>query len=368
MRTLRRDNRSGFIFPEWDELIMDLAHSYGSSSGLDADLVRRHFKAINQLFPLVRDGITTNPAAVVMSTIGKAAGVYQGEVPLKSIIALAKRAKFAPNEFFAVYDSMEKRFIYVDESVESVLGYRAEDFTLEALIGASSGHNFCIAEDSPHKIRWAGIAYLIMSLPGLSFKSMKEQYAISFRINTSTSSREDLSKAGQVVMTKRSFFFTDEKSAREGLPRYHINRFSIHDISQHTYIKPVFESDFNQSYYMNLLSVLCNGAMIGLDPKFIAILDEKAKQERNKAVAWAMNGEIRKHSKIKKEISESHVADCFMKTIKPNIEYAANAWLKPTSPIIIESDSDAIEYGRKMGLIPLPDGIREMIYKSVRLR
>lgn len=368
MNETKPKNRIGLIFPEWKELILRLTSEFAEASELDHSVVKRIITAYAEKLPNIKNKIRHAPPAVVMSTLAKSEGTYHGSLSLSEILEKIKQSVLSPNEFFVVYDVIEQRYTWVDSAIEKVLGIKPEEFTVGSIIGISPTKNLCVQEDSPHKIRWAGIAYLILSLPGLCFKSMEEQYAISIRINTNFSSRDDLVKAGSAVLTKKCHFVFNDESRVMGFPRYHVDKISIHDKSLFTYVRPSFESNFIQSEYINSLINLVNCAIIDIDTKYILMLEEKARQERNKAIAVAMNNHLKAFGNISKEIPESHVADCFAKTIKSKVEDAYNLWQLPTNRVTVESDSDAVEYAKRLGILPIPKKVKELMYRSIDIK
>jgi hypothetical protein len=368
MNENKQKNRIGLIFPEWKELILRLTAEYAKVSELDHGMVKRIITSYAEKLPDIKNKIRHAPPVVVMSTLAKSEGSYHGSLSLAEILEKIKHATLSPNEFFVIYDVIEQRYTWVDPSIEKVLGIKQEKFTVESVIGISPNGNLCVQEDSPHKIRWAGIAYLILSLPGLCFKSMEEQYAVSIRINTNFSSRSDLAKAGTAVLTKRCHFIFNDDSRVMGFPRYHVDKISVHDKSLFTYVRPSFESNFIQSEYINSLSYLINCAIIDIDTKYVLMLEEKARQERNKAIAVAMNHHMKEFGNITKEIPESHVADCFAKTVKSKVEESYNLWQLPSNRVNVESDSDAVEHAKRLGLLTIPQKVKELMYRSIDIK
>jgi hypothetical protein len=358
----------GLLFPQWKGLFVQRAAEFAKDSGLDPNTVKRMVNSYAEKLPDIKNRIIADAPVVIMSTLAKSEGEYEGSLSLPEVLSRIKQSSLSSNEFFVVYDVAEKRYTWVDPAIRTVLGIEPEKFTINSVVGVEPENNLCISEDSPHKVRWAGIAYLILSLPGVRFRSMEEQYSISIRIDTSFSTRSDLVQAGSAVLTKRCYFVFNNDSEKVGFPRYHVDKISIHDKSQFSYVKPSFESNFIQSDYFNTLGYLINCAIIDIDVKYVLMLEEKARQERNKAIAVAMNGYLKEFSKIEKEIPESHVADCFAKTIKAKVEESYNLWQIPANRVKIESDSDAVEYAKKLGIIPIPKNVKELMYKNIDIK
>ena len=353
------------VFPTWKTLISMLAEDYAKKKNLDPGLVKKMLKSYAEKFDLIKQLIKSEPPIVTMSTVLTSEGEYQTGPDVYEVLETLRRGKISKNEFFAVYDIAEKRYCYVDPDIRNCLGIEPDEFTIEALLGISPGFNLCHPDDSPHKIRWAGIGYLILSLPAFTFRSMEEYFRIAFRIDTSRSSRPDLVQAGEVVFEKCCYLTIKESSPDNVTPRYHIDRCTIYDKSNFNYVRPFFSSDFIQSEYLNALAYLINCELMDIPVKYILMLDEKARNDRNKAVANEINARLKEISNIDFEFQENQIADYFAKSIRDRIAQALNLWRKSKSPIQALTDSDAVEFAKVLGLISMPSYVREMIYRAI---
>jgi hypothetical protein len=67
------------------------------------------------------------------------------------------------------------------------------------------------------------------------------------------------------------------------------------------------------------------------------------------------------------DVMEKQIADCMAKTISPRIAQAVNTWehRKPHDLCTVDSDLQAVEAARSLGLLPIPDRIRKVLYKNI---
>jgi ribosome maturation protein Sdo1 len=121
-----------------------------------------------------------------------------------------------------------------------------------------------------------------------------------------------------------------------------------------------------QSEYLNALAYLINAELLDISPKYALLLDEKARNDRNKAISNEVNAALKSISNIHEiEISENQVADAFSKTIRDKTAEALTLWRKPVKPFEAVSDSDAVEYGKILGLVSMPAKVKKLLYESI---
>jgi hypothetical protein len=89
--------------------------------------------------------------------------------------------------------------------------------------------------------------------------------------------------------------------------------------------------------------------------------------DRNKAVAARLEENVFKNTGIEAQFEEQAVADCFAKTIRPRMEQTINAWefRKKDDFCILESDAQAMQAAKSLGLLPIPEKILKTIYSGV---
>jgi hypothetical protein len=365
MKSARSKKGPAIVFPTWKALINELLINWSEERKLDKRVVQQMSKSYLKKLSLVKSRIRRDPAIVVMSTLVDPEGVYSGGGSMMQVVEGLGSIRLGKNEFFAVYDTIERKYVYVDPIIEEVLGIAPTEFCVESVLGLLPENNICKQDDSAHMIRWAGIAYLILSLPGFSFNSFSDHYCVGVRINTSFSRRKDLADVGEAVMRKQCYLAVSQNEGGMDIPRYHVDRISINDRSSFEYVKPRFESDFVQSKYLNALAYLINCMLLDVDPKFVIMLEEKSRQERNKAIAEAINARLNQRTNINYRYTENQVADCFAKTIRSRVSSAINSWQKPVEMIEVLSDSDAVECSRQLGILPANPEVMDLIFRSL---
>jgi hypothetical protein len=354
------------IFPTWKSLIIELVNQYADAKGLNRSDISKMISAYDQKFQVVKKLIKSQSPIITMGSALVTEGNYYAGPSIYDQLHKLRDIKLSTNEFFAIYDIEEKKYSYVDPDIESCLGIDPNKFTIQSVLGILPSDNLCLAEDSPHKIRWAGIAYLILAMPAFTFRSLGEYFKISFRINTQSSSREDLRKAGIAVLEKCCYLTISDDIPNNNQPRFHIDRCSVLDKSSFSYVRPTFVSDFVQSEYLNALAYLINAELLDISPKYALLLDEKARNDRNKAISNEVNAALKSISNIHEiEISENQVADAFSKTIRDKTAEALTLWRKPVKPFEAVSDSDAVEYGKILGLVSMPAKVKKLLYESI---
>ncbi|MFN8777540.1 MAG: hypothetical protein ACK5XV_12325 [Flavobacteriales bacterium] len=353
------------VFPTWKSLIVDLISDYAELKGLPKSDIQSMIVAYNRKIEVVKRLIKSESPIISMgSALTSDANYFSGPDTMAHLEKL-RSARLGTNEFYAIYDLAERRYSYVDPDVRSCLGIVPEKFTVESILGILPDSNLCHPDDSPHNIRWAGIAYLILSMPAFTFRSLNEYFKISFRINTEASLREDLRSARSAVFEKCCYLTICESLQSSLQPRFHIDRCAIYDKSSFTYVRPTFVSDFVQSEFLNILAFLINAEILGISPKHVLILEEKSRNDRNKAVANEINEGLSTIAGINDfEFTEYQIADMMSKTVRNRVAEVLNTWRKPKSPILANSDSDAVELSKILGIVSIPTKVKRMIYEG----
>jgi hypothetical protein len=115
---------------------------------------------------------------------------------------------------------------------------------------------------------------------------------------------------------------------------------------------------------MNNLAFVINALILDIPVKYLVIINERGKHDRNKSVAKAINDNIHKYSNLDFEFDEYKIGDYINKSIKPKISTVARQWC-PELQENIAGDLEAVAYGRKLGLIGIPDSIERLIYTNL---
>lgn len=162
-------------FATWKELLIEYFKSIDSQ--ID---VSNFLKSIDSRIGEIQNLFENNRPEAAMRIMNSAEGNYIPSNSFEEILGFLKQYRIGNNQFFTVYDSARNEYLFVDEKVSDYLKVRKEDFSIQWFLD-NSEHGFIHKEDFPHVIRWAGVAYAILSMPIFTFKVNQEYYRISFR-------------------------------------------------------------------------------------------------------------------------------------------------------------------------------------------
>jgi hypothetical protein len=151
------------------------------------------------------------------------------------------------------------------------------------------------------------------------------------------------------------------------MPSLHIDKWLIYDRSEFEQVRPTWISNFERQGHLNAVLYLFNAALIQFPVQYLVYLHERSMADRNKAIAARLNDQIARYAGIESTLEEQSIADCFAKTIRPRMEQTLNAWefRKPTDLCALESDAQAVQAARTLGLLPIPESILKIIYSGV---
>lgn len=323
--------------------------------------VAKYLSQFIEKMDLIKNDIANKSASVSLQMMIRAMASYEQDKDLPSLQDLTKLFPSSKNEFQSIFNIEENKFIWVSSNIEKTLGIKNEDFNLENLIGIN-GDPMIFAEDLPHFMRWAGISYLLFSIPGFKFESNNDYQLIKFRINTSNSEIKEIKNLNSLVLAKKSqLYISNESTSESGIPKYHFDTWTIYDASFFDHVKPHYVTSFTQSSFMNDLAYLINCILIDFPVKYLLILNERSKHDRNKLVANTMNEKLQKFAKVDGNLDEYKIGDYINKSIKPKLTNVCKNWCPELKEDII-GDYEAINYAKKMGIIPIPAQVESILY------
>ncbi len=150
-------------------------------------------------------------------------------------------------------------------------------------------------------------------------------------------------------------------------PKLHIDKWLIYDRSEFEQVRPTWISTIERQSILNDLLYLLNAGLLDFPVQYLLYLQERSSVDRNKAIAERLNDQILRHAGIEAQLDEQQIADCMAKTIRPRIAQAVNQWehRKPHDLCTVDSDIQAVEAARSLGLLPIPDRIRKILYKNI---
>lgn len=286
---------------------------------------------------------------------------------LQAIIQRLKESWQSPNEFFTIFDITAGKEAFVDERISEVLGILPEEFKVASLDITNPSASIYFEEDVFHVLRFAMISYFILALPCFKWSSQSDHTLVRFRLSTRNSRLESIRKLPYISVEKRCYLIYDNVNHQIGMPQYHFDIISIYPHLPINYVTNTFVTNDNQGEYINSLTYMLNMFLIGIPPKFLLLLDERQRHDRNKSVANSLCKTIKQKTGKHIEIDEHQVADCFAKTIRSKVEEAFNTWDFRVLPnrLNITSDSESVLYSKKLGLLPIPPLVKDMLYQMV---
>jgi hypothetical protein len=356
-------------YASWKTLLIALTNEYEEQipnpTGRLAKKVLDYCKLIdNSRDKIITDGVRYYPEVAYESII-KGSGKYTAGVSVDKIMSSIDSVELGSNEFYSVFDAVCNEHVLIDSKMQQVLGIPQEKFTMRALCGMDPDNPLHHPEDANHALRFALIAYLILGLPDFEWKAHKDYYRARFRIGTSQSLDPVTRKAGYVMVEKRAYLSHDYVQTEDFLPTRHFDRWIVYDASEFDGIKPYFSSDPLQSEFRNCYWFLLHAYLIGLSPKYLLLLNERIGHDRNKSVALALNRKAAPYLKTKTAFDEIQIGNYFAKTIRPKLSEAMVIWNKQKANFSISSDQEAVDMAKKLGLLPLPEKIEDLILRHI---
>ena len=345
-------------FPSWKEVVIEY-----SKKELGSETSETLISIVNSKFELIQNLIETSHPAVALQILADAEGNYVSGKSYDSILDYLESTKLGVNEFQTVYSTKEQKYIHVGNSVSDVIGIEPRDFTIESFLGFAE-KNFIHPEDLPHVIRYAGIAYTTLCLPCFTFKVNQDHYKIKFRALFPYSNIPTIQKQA-INLEKKSFLTIDETQNELSFPNLHFDFWAVTTDTISDVVTPRFVSDFKQTEQMNCVSYILNAALLNFPIKYLILLHERQFTDRNKDVSVSVNSQIREFSALESGITEQQVGDYFSKTVRKKMGEVYNKWSQSKGIEIPFSETQAIHQAQKLGLLPIPEKIKALIYSRV---
>lgn len=356
-------------FSDWESTLEILINNFVSETQTDQAEVeaacREHTRTLKEIRNVMMDDVQSFHVGIAFALAVKAKCHGESSYLLEDVISSINHASIHSNEFCSVFDIAAGEHVYVSPHIKDVLGIDPSYFNLSSFLGVNPDVSLYHEDDIMHILRFATCAYQILSIPGLEFKSMRDFHQARFRVNVSNSSIAEIRALGHVMLEKRTYWINPKKEDIQERNMLLFYRWSVYHSSNFDGIEHLFVSDLVRAPFMQDFWYLFHAYLLGISPKFILMLDARRNYDRNKAIALYMNEQIEKHTGIKSCLDEGQVADCFAKTIRPKIAEAITIWEKREKDLVISSDQEAVSYAKRLGLLPIPKRVLEMMYSNV---
>ena len=270
------------------------------------------------------------------------------------------------NEFLLLFDIQNFQQVQMDTNIKLSLGLEPADFNIRALAGLDPVVPLFHHHDVQHVIRWVSIAYTTLTLKIFKWKYKDDQFRFSFRSSTVYSSIKELRDIKYVCLEKTCIpYSSDPKETETNYPKYFLNKISVlpsecfHQVKIQFISRPIREGAI--SGFMYLLNVM----LLGIPIKHLLILHERSLHRNIIEATHSLNKKVQYRHRVEHFFTEKQFADCLQKTIRKRISFISHIWckaqLKPHE--FCNSDAEAVEYAKKLGLLPIPKSVEDLIYR-----
>lgn len=269
------------------------------------------------------------------------------------------------NEFYAIIDKQTCNYVYLDSGLTEILGVSLPDIHSKGMCETSREFLILHTEDLNHFNRYKKIVQHIFHSNWFDADKFTGQHIIKLRLNTENSTNALLKENGFVVVEKQLYLnFTELQDIKS---RFALDKFIVSYDQECDFVSHYFNSTSEQVTQLNAYSYLVNAHLIAIPVKYLLLLDERNVTDGYKAIANNLNILIKRYTQLEANFDEKYVGDCFLRTIRTHIEQAYNKWdkRKGQSYIEINNDIDALRCAKKLGLIPMPIKIKDMILRSI---
>ncbi len=362
----RKKNKSKLHFPSWKAIFNDTIQNlrFKNEADFDHRPIDTH-RIVNDIAGL-REILLSRNLEMLFAHSPQYESTYYNDRNLDDVLAHFKSLPVRPNEFYAVFDLHTCYYREMDSKLDDLLGLKPDDFNVPALMQKDSFTHIFHPRDHYHMLRWACLAQAMVAERIFRWESLQDQFRIRFRVRTQKSNVAAYREHEFITLEKICFLFNEE-SEHGCLPSLHIDKWLIYDRSEFDQVRPAWLGSIERQGALNAVLYLMNAALIQFPVQYLVYLHERSIADRNKAIASRLNEQIFRNSGIEANIEEQAIADCFAKTIRPRMEQTLNAWefRKPGDYCTLESDSQAVQAARSLGLLPIPEVLLNSIYKGI---
>lgn len=362
----RKKVKSKLLFPSWKAVLSDLLDHARLGNTEDFDSRSADCRGIVDELGVLREIILSRNLELLFSHSPSYKSTYTSNCNLEEVLEQFKSMPVRPNEFYAVFDLRTAHYREMDSKLDALLGLKPEDFNVPALMQKDAFTHIFHPRDHYHMLRWACLAQSMVAARIFRWSSMEDQFRIRFRVRTQKSNIASYRAHEFITLEKLCFLYNEETN--EGcLPAMHIDKWLIYDRSEFDQVRPSWISTLDRQGHLNAVLYLFNAAMIQFPVQYLLYLHERSLVDRNKAIAARLNEHVMRSTGIEAQFEEQAVADCFAKTIRPRMEQTLNAWefRKAGDLCQLESDVQAVQAARSLGLLPIPEKVINFIYSGI---
>jgi hypothetical protein len=361
-----KKSKPKLYYPSWKSVLTEISETAKTKHPEQWVNQALTFQATFSGLEVLREVLTTRNLELLFAATPAFLGEYVAGESLETIMSRFKSAPIRPNEFYAVFDLHACHYLEMDRKLDQLLGFQPDDFNVPALMKNDAYTHIFHVRDHYHMLRWACLAQMMVAGNMLVWRSMEDQFRIRFRVRTQKSSLAAYREHEYLTLEKLCFLYNEEHSDT-AVPKLHIDKWLIYDRSEFEQVRPTWISSIERQTILNDTLYLFNAALLDFPVQYLLYLQERGTVDRNKAIAGRLNDHILAHAGIDAQLDEQQIADCMAKTIRPRIAQAVNQWehRKPHDLCKVDSDIQAVEAARSLGLLPIPDRIRKVLYKNI---
>lgn len=352
-------------FPKWKYLIRELVEQFAKENGKTEGIGKIANDYLDRLDEAKKNIQQLGHLAALPLILNAYSGTYESGSDVNQIKQSFQAMAKGTNEFFTIFNTKSSRFLEVDPRISELLGISPEKFTIEALIGMDPDNPLFHAKDLNHVIRWGSIAYLMLCFPLLKWVAHRDHYIVRFRIGVAASKIEAIKKLVHITVERKSYLSEPPNTNEISHPVTHFDRWCVFLESDEEYINTNFVSSPDQTLFLQKVTYMMNAHLLGIPTKDVVMLDRVDKKATHKLACESFVSYINTSQNAKFTMDEKNFSNQIRKTICRHISDAMLDWDKRKVEVI--NDKDCIHYARRLGILPVPESIKKLIFEKCSL-
>jgi len=359
--------KTRIAYPTWKILIKDYVTEARNKNPEVFNTQIASMKEIFSRLDMVKKVTVDRDPRQLVTFLHSSSASYTPKATLAEVKESFKRVSVRQNEFYAIFDFKSFSYTEVDERIQSILGIAPSDFNVVAMAGFDPENPLYHLRDYNHLLRWNALTYYMLTINLFKWNSLEDQYRVRFRVGTAKSTIQHYKDEGHATLEKLCFLFCDKIENENSKPIYHFDKWLVFNKTEFEGLKPRWLSSPEREIHLNTFSYLVHAYLLELSIPHLLFLHFRQYHDRNKAIASAINDLVLKHSGVDPCVEEHQVADCFAKTLRGKMAQLMNIWDKriETDLELVQSDIQAVEVAKTLGLLPIPEKVLIQICRGV---
>ncbi|MFT4662416.1 MAG: hypothetical protein ACI8XB_002706 [Patiriisocius sp.] len=361
------------IFAKWDSICFDTIHAFKDELNLPDGFIDHYFEQFKNLESQQHNQeIQIEKLRSRNFEDNRKSTVIEGNISEEDFLKFKLTNPVDNNQFATISNSRATDFLWVDDRIEDVLDIDKKNWSILGLCSIDVKLNLFHPMDVLHFLRYGTIIHLVTSLKGLAFNSLKDYYSVTFKLGQDITVGEKFNKSTKLVERKsypianpESFI---EEQKIESNSSSHLDIWTVSDYHEkNSYVRTRLEIIDNpvKNKFMNLLFYISNAKFLGFYPKELIVLSYLDTYDTPEESRSSLNREIRLQNCSECQFENKAFTD---------FSYLLNKKLsKSLTKYSLGSENNSQYFNRlnrlnkakKLGLLPLPDFIEEIIIKSI---